>query len=324
MLPQNIYDNFVSYGFDEYIKTFQNYNFYNKSKMEQELEILQAQLDEASQQAVTDFLDLMLKLPLPSSNFLIKKSHLYTPNDLKKIKIEGEFYKQIQQYYKIYNLQGDEKLEVNIFKYHCGLKLLPKEIIKGLKDKVFIDGGAFWGDSALIINKYHPHSIICFEPNTVNYKKLQQTLENNNLMDKSKLINYGLTAKEQDAGNYEKELYYLSQRQNHGASFIFKAKKAKKEMVKLIALDDYIMQENKNQIVGLIKLDVEGMGVEAIKGAANIIKAYKPIISCAIYHNPQEFFKIKPLLTQYNEDYKFMIVALNSNFILKELTLLAY
>ncbi|MFX1277747.1 MAG: hypothetical protein ACFFAT_22235, partial [Promethearchaeota archaeon] len=47
--------------------------------------------------------------------------------------------------------------EEAIFKYKHGLKYLPQDIIQALRNKVFLDCGAFSGDSALMFEKeYYP------------------------------------------------------------------------------------------------------------------------------------------------------------------------
>lgn len=315
----NFYNKFTSYGFDEYIKTFQNYYYQEPQLWQTGLNNLKQGLDNTSIQNIESFTNTLLSLPLPSQNFLIKKDVLFTKEQQIKIKEDESFYKTINQYYKLYNLQGFEKLEVNVFKYHCGLKLLPKNILKKLFNTTFIDGGAFWGDSALVFNKYYtPNKIICFEPNSINFNLLKQTISNNNLNSNILPFQLGL-----GNSNEEALLNYISHRQNHGASVIFKPYKLKQEHIKLTSLDVFVKQ-HKIDNIGLLKLDVEGCGLQAIEGSQETIKNYKPIISCAIYHNPEELLYIKPKLQQLNSNYKFIIAPLLQKFILKELTLIAY
>lgn len=311
-------NDFIKYGLDQYIVTFQDYYNSHLEEYNNKLSYLKSNLDEQSQINVDRFLQLMLKLPLPSKNFMIRVNSIYNQDELKQIQAEKKYKEDvINNYYTKYKLEGWEKLEVNVFKYHCGLKSLPKEVRKSLKKKVFIDGGAFWGDSMLMLNSYIPSKIICFEPNSVNYNQLLKTVSNNKLefiVDVEKL---GLSNKKE-----ESQMNFISQQQNHGSSIVFSAVKAKQENINLESIDNYF--KNKNLDIGLIKLDVEGYGVQAIEGAKEIIKTQTPVISCAIYHNPEEFFNILPLLKSYNSNYKFMILPLSQDFILKEITLIAW
>lgn len=311
-------NDFIKYGLDQYIETFQNFYNNNKTSYEEKLSKLKSLLDAESINNVDRFLQLMLKLPLPSKDFMIRVKSFYNQDELLKIQKEQEYKENIiNKYYEKYNLEGWEKLEVNVFKYHCGLKRLPKEIKKSLKGKLFIDGGAFWGDSMLMLNKYAPSKIICFEPNNINFNNLSKTISNNNMQNKVEALKLGLSDKAEKI-----TMNFISEQQNHGASVVFSPFKSKKEDIKLNSIDNILLQNTDD--IGLIKLDVEGYGVNAIKGAENTIKKYAPVISCGIYHNPEELFDIAPLISSYNPKYKFLILPLSESFILKEVTLLAW
>jgi len=192
---------------------------------------------------------------------------------------------------------------------------LPKEVLYKLKNKVFIDGGAFWGDSMLMLQKYSPLKTICFEPNSVNFAKLQNVAASNNI--NVEISPLGLSNIKETL-----KMNYISNKQNHGASLVFSPYKAKTETISTTSLDAYLLPTVGE--IGLIKLDVEGVGLNAIKGAASTIESFAPIISCAVYHNPEEIFEIVPQLAKYNNNYKFSILPLSQGFILKELTLLAW
>ncbi|MDR2007606.1 MAG: FkbM family methyltransferase, partial [Alphaproteobacteria bacterium] len=307
---------FIDYGFDEYIATFQKSYQNNPQEFNHKLNNLKSYLDGDSINNVERFLNLMLKLPLPSKDFRVAVRSIYNESEIAQIQAEEHYKKTaIPSLYEKYHLEGWEKLEVNVFKYHCGLKSLPPVALKQLRNKTFIDGGAFWGDSMLMLQKYNPAKIICFEPNSVNFAKLQTVATLNNL--NVELSSLGLSDKVETL-----QMNYISQKQNHGASLVFKPYKAKSETIHTTTLDEYLAQTSCE--IGLIKLDVEGVGLQAIEGAKNTIQQHAPIISCAVYHNPTELFEILPLLKKYNNNYKFAILPLSQGFILKELTLMAW
>ena len=58
-------------------------------------------------------------------------------------------------------------------------------------------------------------------------------------------------------------------------------------------------------------MDIEGAAKLAVLGALNTIKNYRPILVISIYHTPEEFFEIKPLIEKLDIKYKFMIKNLN-------------
>ncbi len=83
--------------------------------------------------------------------------------------------KLLKQLYNIESIKNKYKLSVElfeeaIFKYKHGLMYLPQEVIESLRNKVFLDCGAYSGDSALMFEKeYYPSRIYSFEPVTENY-----------------------------------------------------------------------------------------------------------------------------------------------------------
>jgi FkbM family methyltransferase len=313
----NFYKQFINYGMDSYIQTFKDFKANNKN-YDEDLKKLLKNLDEQSIENINSFLELMYKLPLPSKDFLVRKNSIYSSKELKQINNEEKIREQLESLSKPYKLQGFEKIEINVFKHHCGLKFLPNKILKKLANTLFVDAGAFWGDSMLILQKYKPAKTICFEPNSVNYNLLTQTISRNT-PNKVATEQLGLSNQKE-----QKILNYISNHQNHGASFIFSPKKVKKENAENISLDEYLENKPEAQPLGLLKIDVEGMGLKAILGAKNNIIKHKPVISCAVYHNPEELFYVKTCLERLNLGYSFSFIPLLQSFILKELTLLAW
>ena len=68
------------------------------------------------------------------------------------------------------------------------------------------------------------------------------------------------------------------------------------------ALDNVI-----HEPVGLIKMDIEGAEYDALLGAKQLIKKYKPTLAVCIYHKRDDYFKILKLIHRLNSDYKFYI-----------------
>lgn len=68
------------------------------------------------------------------------------------------------------------------------------------------------------------------------------------------------------------------------------------------SLDDYI--QNNAKRVDYIKMDIEGAEMDAIDGAVNIIKEYKPRLAISVYHKPDDIFEIPFKLNSLNPDYR--------------------
>lgn len=145
----------------------------------------------------------------------------------------------------------------------------------------YFDCGSFDGDTIKAFikccnNKFE--HITAFEPEP-KYFEITSSLVNSNevLKNKTLVVNAGV-------GNNQ---IYSSD--NNG-------------MFKVVSLDDYEQYKP-----SLIKMDIEGFEMDALKGADKIISKYHPKLAVCVYHLPQDIFDIPELLTKYSPKYKFVI-----------------
>ena len=152
------------------------------------------------------------------------------------------------------------------------------------KDLAVLDVGAYIGDSALILRRFFPNNkIYAFEAITPLCETMRQTVALNNA-DNIIPVNLAL-------GDKTDKL---------------KMKYGKiSSVTDLIKLDDFVEQNNIK--VGLIKTDIEGAEWGFLQGAINTIKTQRPTLIISIYHNYNDFFKIKPFIESLNLGYKFSI-----------------
>jgi FkbM family methyltransferase len=75
----------------------------------------------------------------------------------------------------------------------------------------------------------------------------------------------------------------------------------KGEKIKGIKIDDVIPEAT------FIKMDIEGVEVEAIRGAAELIKKCKPRMAISIYHKPTDVLAVPAEILKINPEYKFII-----------------
>ena len=94
------------------------------------------------------------------------------------------------------------------------------------------------------------------------------------------------------------------------------------EICQTITVDSFA----KDKKIGCIKFDLEGMETKALRGAEATIKRDKPLLLICLYHTPEDFFGIKPLIESWNLGYKFKIADTEpcNNVIGMHLTLIAY
>lgn len=186
--------------------------------------------------------------------------------------------------------------EISVFYFKCGLIFVPDNIIQELTNTDFIDGGAFVGDSSLMFEKFFdPRKIHAFEPELSNYKYIFDTIERNHL-SKIVPVNIGL-------GNKEGNMKIDSMGAGSSLSDMGD------QTVNITTTDNYVFKNNLS--VGLIKLDVEGHGLSAIKGAEKTIIKFIPVLLIAIYHNGEEFLCIKEYLENLDLNYTIIIRKLN-------------
>ena len=129
-----------------------------------------------------------------------------------------------------------------------------------------LDCGAAMGDTAIVFADQYPDSkIYSFECIEKNIELLNKNLELNNISNVIP-INVFLSSKtgKINIDNVEYDA---------------------------ISIDDYVKRNNINNI-GLIKFDIEGAEIEALNGAINTIKEYKPLLYIPIYHLESDIYEI--------------------------------
>jgi len=77
----------------------------------------------------------------------------------------------------------------------------------------------------------------------------------------------------------------------------------KKEKVKALKIDT-IVEELGLEKVDFIKMDIEGAEIDALLGAEQTIKRFKPKLAICTYHRPTDSEEIKKIILSYNSDYK--------------------
>ncbi|WP_295157699.1 FkbM family methyltransferase [uncultured Brachyspira sp.] len=184
--------------------------------------------------------------------------------------------------------------------FKSGLSYVPKKYIDTqLKDSIFIDGGGFIGDTAILFSQYEFSSIYSFEPDENNYNIMKDNIikyKKDNIIP----CNLGISDKNE-------KLYINSNGSvDSGATFLSASRNVSK-YADIVKLDDYL-KDRKNR-VGLIKLDIEGFEENALIGAEKIIREDKPILLIAAYHDWVAFgqmFRIKKWIENLDLGYKIM------------------
>lgn len=182
------------------------------------------------------------------------------------------------------------------FNYLSEVKTQPQyfeELITLNEDEVFVDCGAFDGDSALAfvseinrrgIEQYN--KIISFEPDPINFRKLidkkllNHECYNLGVSDWKGFINFeimGTSSGISKNGNYS---------------------------IEVSTLDDVIKDK-----VTFIKMDIEGEELNALHGGEQLIIKNHPKLAICIYHKKEDLWKIQQYIKSLCSDYRFFIRA---------------
>lgn len=167
--------------------------------------------------------------------------------------------------------------------------------MKGVKDEVFIDCGAFDGETSLIFAKKYPdfrHSYL-FEPDSENRKLCEKNILQAGLNDKMTIIPKGLWSKTDNLPCYS----------HRSSSSFVRSSVGSGSTVPVTSLDETLGDEK----VTFIKMDIEGAELEALRGAKNIIRREKPRLAISVYHKPEDIVELPDLILSCNPDYKFYI-----------------
>ena len=246
-----------------------------------------------------------------------KPIDLFTENEKKEIKLLKEnFYGRILRIEdNIYKWQN-YYLPVGWFEpcvlyYKHGMNYIKN--LENIKNKNIIDAGGFIGDSALILSEYTNKFVYSFEPTPKSQEYFRQTIALNDLKN-VKLEPFAL-------GDENKEVEFNINASSSSVNEFNHTQIKEKIKVNMITLDEYVQANNIE--VGLIKTDLEGAEQLFLNGAKNTICTQKPTLLISIYHNPKDFFEIKPMLDSWDLGYKFRIIKGIDNYISLETMLIA-
>lgn len=201
--------------------------------------------------------------------------------------------------------------EVSVFINLCGIPYL--EAPERLKGKDIIDGGAFIGDSALILSQYTDKRVYAFEPVPSNYERMLKTIRMNSLTNVMPCP-FALGEKR---GKLSLSLHNSCSTQFENSAFSYEGTVD----AEVITLDEFVQEHNLS--IGLIKTDVEGAEQLLLRGAMQTIKTQKPSLIISIYHNSSDFFDIKPMLESLGLGYKFKIRHPVGGTVMTEMILIA-
>ena len=177
--------------------------------------------------------------------------------------------------------------------------------IKHIKDRDIIDAGAFFGDSSLPFTRLTKGMVHAFEPDKRIFAVLEENIKLNGCSAIS-AINAGLGEKQ--------ESLFLEQGEDPSSGHLSRtASNPAFYKVLTETVDSYA--EKKGLDIGFIKADIEGGERQMLKGAHRTIKRCHPLMLISIYHNYNDFFRLKPWLEKKYPEYEYHILFSKRNLL---------
>lgn len=178
------------------------------------------------------------------------------------------------------------------------------------ENEIFIDGGAYIGDSAEeFINimkakgRNYRH-IYSFEPDPDNYRAAKKSLSQYGNID---VIPYGLWS-------CCTEFEFISTPIDSSSSHLTQIKEPKATKVSVTSLDAFFVDKPVDEWPTIIKMDIEGAEKEALLGASKIIKKKKPTLIICAYHKPEDIYELPQTILKLRADYKFSFWQIGESF----------
>ena len=168
----------------------------------------------------------------------------------------------------------------------------PEGIIKLGDSEVFVDGGAYTGDTLqTFIRKTEGRYAGCraFEPEPAAAAKLGEMAARRGFPN-VRIFNKGLWSK---AGAMR-----FTASEGMSSSAISETGAAR---VEVTAIDEAAPDAT------FIKLDVEGAELEALKGATATIRRNRPKLAVCVYHKPEDLFEIPLFIKELAPEYRFYL-----------------
>lgn len=160
------------------------------------------------------------------------------------------------------------------------------------ESEVFVDGGGFDGDTALRFADFCPSysEVYVFEPCKETF---ELALANTSNLKNCHCFNKGLYSSDTT----------LSFKADQGSSNSIASEGD--VVIDVVALDE--VEEIKEIKPTLIKLDIEGAELEALKGMRETIALHEPKLAIAVYHNARDFWEIPEYILSLKGDYKLYV-----------------
>lgn len=173
------------------------------------------------------------------------------------------------------------------------VQYFPSDVPGWKPPRRFIDCGAFDGDTvrSLAARAGKIESLAAFEPDGSNFGALTRTVREHPVSAEAFLFPCGV----------HRETTKLRFAAGIGASS--RADEQGHEVVQAVSLDDAVPGFRPD----LIKMDIEGAEIDALRGAEGLIRSSRPSLAICTYHTPSHIWELPSMLASWGLGYRFFL-----------------
>lgn len=169
------------------------------------------------------------------------------------------------------------------------------DLFESKQDEVFVDCGAFDGDTIadfLRIRGSRFKEIVAFEPDSMNIAKLRTRLStlDDKLKERISIFPNALGA--------ERGIAHFSSTGSDQSKI-----GQGTESIEIVTLDEALAEKYPT----FLKFDIEGAEPQALLGAQQIIRQFRPVLAVSVYHEQSHLWQIPLLLAKLCSDYTFYL-----------------
>lgn len=173
-----------------------------------------------------------------------------------------------------------------------------KEVKEYFKDREcnIVDAGAYEGEllRGIISAGLNVKNWYCFELDSHNYQRLKENL-------KGTILPKSMSAYAENLGLWNENVK-LPIVEAGTASKVTNTVDSK-NYCNMITMDTYFQ----DKMVDMIKMDIEGAEMNALKGGINVIRRDRPVLAISIYHYVEDYYGILRFLNNNLHNYKWYI-----------------
>lgn len=178
-----------------------------------------------------------------------------------------------------------------------------RKVFRELPDEVYVDCGAFIGETVTKLIEARGgelQSVYCFEPDRFSFERLRDNLGSARMKGSAE-IHFVNAAVGSETGSVS-----FTHTGTWGSSV--SGMNSEVERVDAFALDDFPWSTEPT----LIKMDIEGQELEALKGSQSFIRNSRTVLSITAEHRMEDLWEIPLYLNSINPDRDIYLVAQDS------------